>query len=348
MSTSNWADDVEEEEAEMQRAESMQGLGSPRGHQGSPIRPGPQGGHPEEVPAQGGYGRGPPQPPPYSEGPALPDRPPFKAYLGNIPYDLDEEVVSHFFRGLDIVDIIITRHHDTGKPKGCFVEFASQEHLAQALTADGEPMLRRPVRIQVAEPPRRERDGFGDRRGGGFGRRGGYEERGGRFEDRRGGGSGGGFADRYERDREWPARRGPPPAGDLPTSPRERPKLVLQPRTSAAPEGEPAAAAAVGSPSAGAAPAGPPKPKANPFGDAKPIDTQSKLAQFEERLKQRKKEEAEAKKREKEAREKEGAEPEAAGKDTADQAPAAAAKPTPPPPPPAAAKPNHEIGRAHV
>lgn len=48
-----------------------------------------------------------------------------------------------------IVDIIITRHHDTGKPKGCFVEFASQEHLAQALTADGEPMLRRPVRIQV-------------------------------------------------------------------------------------------------------------------------------------------------------------------------------------------------------
>lgn len=80
----------------------MQGLGSPRGHQGSPIRPGPQGGHPEEVPAQGGYGRGPPQPPPYSEGPALPDRPPFKAYLGNIPYDLDEEVVSHFFRGLDV------------------------------------------------------------------------------------------------------------------------------------------------------------------------------------------------------------------------------------------------------
>lgn len=63
-----------------------------------------------------------------------------------------------------IVDIIITRHHDTGKPKGCFVEFGSQDHLAKALTADGEPMMRRPIRIQVAEPPRRDRDGFGERR----------------------------------------------------------------------------------------------------------------------------------------------------------------------------------------
>lgn len=102
---------------------------------------------------------------------------------------------------------MITRHRDTGKPKGVFVEFASQvgacmgglpaclllgaqrqragsglaasrgaacaeacvgllptlsifaccpqtphtaqDHLAKALTADGEPMLRRPIRIQA-------------------------------------------------------------------------------------------------------------------------------------------------------------------------------------------------------
>lgn len=36
------------------------------------------------------------------ESPPLPDRPPFKAYLGNIPYELNEEVVAHFFRGLDV------------------------------------------------------------------------------------------------------------------------------------------------------------------------------------------------------------------------------------------------------
>jgi hypothetical protein len=67
-----------------------------------------------------------------------------------------------------IVDIMITRHRDTGKPKGCFVEFGSQDALAKALTADGADMLRRPVRVQVAEPPQR-RDGFGDRRWAGSG-----------------------------------------------------------------------------------------------------------------------------------------------------------------------------------
>ncbi len=80
----------------------MQGLASPQGHPESPIKRGPPRGYPEDVPAQGGYGRGSAPPLPFPEGPALPDRPPFKAYLGNIPYDLDEEVVVHFFRGLDV------------------------------------------------------------------------------------------------------------------------------------------------------------------------------------------------------------------------------------------------------
>lgn len=113
---------------------------------------------------------------------------------------------------MQVRDVIITRHRDTGKPKGCFVEFGSQvgchscrglklgcsrgwvagpllppaphlpfnvrlargrplapalasalqDDLAKALTLDGEPMLRRPLRVQVAEPPRR--DGFAERR----------------------------------------------------------------------------------------------------------------------------------------------------------------------------------------
>lgn len=182
--------------------QSMQQVGPPRAPQpASPLGAG-RAGPPEDdrgaLPLGGGTG-------PYGYGPPLPDRPPFKVYLGNIPYDLDEEVVADFFSGLDvsapqrqggaaagrcrqrpaptcrrcrgitptnappmhppnrpqIVDIMITRHHDTGKPKGCFVEFKTQEHLSKALTADGEPMLRRPVRIQVAEPKRR--DGFADR-----------------------------------------------------------------------------------------------------------------------------------------------------------------------------------------
>ena len=79
-----------------------------------------------------------------------------------------------------VTDVIITRHQDTGKPKACFVEFGSQEDLKNALTLDGADMLRRPVRLQVAEPrPGGRGGGGGAWRGGG------------------GGGGGGGVASRW-------------------------------------------------------------------------------------------------------------------------------------------------------
>ena len=75
---------------------------SPRAPQ--PVSPpAPRRGHPGED-SRGGYGGG-------GGGggallldlaPPLPDRPPFKVYLGNIPYDLDEEVVARFFQGLEV------------------------------------------------------------------------------------------------------------------------------------------------------------------------------------------------------------------------------------------------------
>ena len=37
-----------------------------------------------------------------SGAPALPEYPPFKVYLGNIPYEIDEEMVTHFFHGLEV------------------------------------------------------------------------------------------------------------------------------------------------------------------------------------------------------------------------------------------------------
>lgn len=74
----------------------MQHLSSPRGSQPtSPPARGPPAYPEEERGGAAGYT-------PFSAAPPLPDRPPFKAYLGNIPYDLDEEVVAHFFRGLDV------------------------------------------------------------------------------------------------------------------------------------------------------------------------------------------------------------------------------------------------------
>ncbi len=35
-------------------------------------------------------------------GPVLPDRPPFKVYVSNVPYELDEAVVERHFKGLQV------------------------------------------------------------------------------------------------------------------------------------------------------------------------------------------------------------------------------------------------------
>ena len=211
--------------------------------------------------------------------PPLPDHPPFKAYIGNVPYDIDEEVVEHFFRGLKISDIMVTRHRDTGNAKGCFIEFETQKDLANALTMNGKDLLRRAVSIQVAEP---KQGGGGG--GGAGGSRGGRDSF---FGDRRGGGSraggagGGGGYNRFDEDRgsagRWNQVRDVPlvePAN----SPRERPKLLLQPRKIV--EGSEDAGDAAGA-GAGAA-------KPNPFGAARPANTAAKLQELEEREKQRK------------------------------------------------------------
>jgi len=211
--------------------------------------------------------------------PPLPDHPPFKAYIGNVPFDIDEEVVDHFFRGLQISDIMVTRHRDTGRAKGCFVEFASQQDLKNALTMNGADLLRRAVSIQVAEPKHGGGGGGGGARGGGrdrdsyFG--GGGGARGG---DRRISGGGGGYS-RFDEDRSdsrgrWNQVRDVPLVE--PSSPRERPKLILQPRRAA----EDAGGAASGAGEDGGA-------KPNPFGGARPANTAAKLQELEEKDRQR-------------------------------------------------------------
>eukprot|EP00887_Chlorella_sp_A99_P007434 scaffold2.g7434.t1 len=287
--SNTWAEAVEEEEAELELAGSS--LQAPQ----APAEP--------AVPA---YGDAPPSPvrgggaPEHyghrlEAGPPLPDRPPFKAYLGNIPYEIDEPMVEHFFRGLEIRDIIITRHRDTGKPKGVFVEFGSQADLSNALSLHGADMLRRPVRIEVAEPPRG--GGGGPRGGGGFRRGGGagYEEPG-SYRER---GPPGGYS-RYDDDAgpaRWAAPRdAQPPEPHAPPSPRERPRLQLKPR--GAGEG---AEGGGGGGGAAAAAAGPPPARSNPFGDARPADTAAKLKELEERDRQRWAEEATRRKADKEA-----------------------------------------------
>ena len=222
-----------------------------------------------------------------SAGPALPVQPPFKAYLSNIPFDLDELLVERFFQGLKIIDIVITRHRDTYKPKGCFVEFSTQQDLKNALTFNGKDILRRPVSIQVADPrPQGSAPGgFRQGRGGAGGMRRNdfsstYERSG---PGRRGGGGGGGggggmrsYDDSTGSNSRWGREKPDSPPRSPARSPRERPKLILQPRS-----GSTAETSEVHQGS-----------RPNPFGNARPTDTATKLQELEERLAEQKKKSA--------------------------------------------------------
>lgn len=219
--------------------------------------------------------------------PQLPTEPPFKAYIGNVPFDIDEEVMAHFFRDLSVCDIIIPRYKDSGRAKSCFVEFTSQDDLKRALARNGAELFRKSLKIQLAERPK---NGVGGGSGSFHSRgdgptrstsRGGY--RGGDGGGYRGG-DGGDFSrptqsnPRINPGDRWTAIRDVPDVKQQPMSPAagERPKLLLKPRSQPA-TGETDSAAGDG---AGA--------KSNPFGNAKPTDTAAKLLELEERDKAKK------------------------------------------------------------
>eukprot|EP00123_Amoebidium_parasiticum_P017044 comp23686_c0_seq1/m.40645 comp23686_c0_seq1/g.40645 ORF comp23686_c0_seq1/g.40645 comp23686_c0_seq1/m.40645 type:complete len:537 (-) comp23686_c0_seq1:574-2184(-) len=102
-------------------------------------------------------------------GPAeIPDRPPYKAYVGNLDYAVDETAVRDFFEGCKVVSFYDVKDRESGKPKGFgYVEFGDRESLVKALTFNGQDLMGRNVRIDVSESkggdrPQRDRGGFGD------------------------------------------------------------------------------------------------------------------------------------------------------------------------------------------
>jgi hypothetical protein len=132
------------------------------------------------------------------------------------------------------------------------VEFQSQQDLRKAISYDGSELLRRRVTIQIAEPKKEGRMKSNSTRFGGF------------QEVSRTRGPNRSMVKRYH-EKE--------PALDFvepdPESLKERPKLVLQPRSqTAGPTNAPAQA---------------PASRGNPFGDARPADTAAKLKEIEER-----------------------------------------------------------------
>ncbi|KAJ1967430.1 Eukaryotic translation initiation factor 4B [Dimargaris xerosporica] len=108
--------------------------------------------------------------PTHSESRNIPTEPPFSAYVGNLPFELDENLIANFFSPLEIVDIRLIRDRVTNAPKGfCIVEFATSNDLAEAIRLSGRTLGGRSIRVGVADTPKKpERESFGrDSRYGG-------------------------------------------------------------------------------------------------------------------------------------------------------------------------------------
>ncbi|GAA6011100.1 hypothetical protein JCM10207_005496 [Rhodosporidiobolus poonsookiae] len=81
----------------------------------------------------------------------IPTAPPYTVFVGNLTFETMEQDVAAFFEGLGVKSIRLVSTPE-GKPRGFgYVEFETVEDLKNALTASGNDLAGRPVRISVAE-----------------------------------------------------------------------------------------------------------------------------------------------------------------------------------------------------
>ena len=103
-------------------------------------------------------------------GPALPDRPPFRAYVGNLPHAAEEQDIGSYFHslGCTVLDVHLSRRDDGASKGFCHMEFGDQSSLRKALEQGGVNFMGRPLRTDIAEPRPGGSSG-GSRYGGGSG-----------------------------------------------------------------------------------------------------------------------------------------------------------------------------------
>lgn len=119
-----------------------------------------------------------------------------RIYVGNLPYNADNEQLAQLFSGFgEVVEAAVVIDRDTGRSKGFgFVQMASDTDAQNAIQSlNGTMFGNRTIRVNEAQP-RPERSGGGGYRsgGGGYGG-GGYGGGGGGYGGGNGGGNGGGY-----------------------------------------------------------------------------------------------------------------------------------------------------------
>ncbi|KAK1902119.1 Eukaryotic translation initiation factor 4B [Dissostichus eleginoides] len=129
----------------------------------------------------------------------LPRSPPYTAFLGNLPYDVSEESIKDFFRGLAISAVRLPREpSNPERLKGFgYAEFDDVDSLLRALSLNEENLGNRRIRVDIADQSNdKERDN------GSMGGR----DRGGRMSD----------LGPDKTDSDWRAPRGSSEADDAP------------------------------------------------------------------------------------------------------------------------------------
>ncbi|XP_073939553.1 eukaryotic translation initiation factor 4B isoform X4 [Castor canadensis] len=136
----------------------------------------------------------------------LPKSPPYTAFLGNLPYDVTEDSIKEFFRGLNISAVRLPREpSNPERLKGFgYAEFEDLDSLLSALSLNEESLGNRRIRVDVADQAQdkeyrdrydsdryRDRDGYRDGYRDGprrdmdrYGGRDRYDDRGSRDYDR--------------------------------------------------------------------------------------------------------------------------------------------------------------------
>eukprot|EP00092_Neocalanus_flemingeri_P022442 GFUD01024339.1.p1 GENE.GFUD01024339.1~~GFUD01024339.1.p1 ORF type:complete len:634 (-),score=237.24 GFUD01024339.1:916-2817(-) len=127
----------------------------------------------------------------------IPKRPPYTAYIANLPYDVDEEQVTEVFANARLkIEQVRLMKDEGGRLRGYgYADFQDRQSLVDVLTMTDLAVNNRKMRIDLASQAGKEKGGFG----GGFGDREGGR---GREEDPNAG--------RSDTDNDW--RRGPAPA----------------------------------------------------------------------------------------------------------------------------------------
>ncbi|XP_012286861.1 eukaryotic translation initiation factor 4B [Orussus abietinus] len=79
----------------------------------------------------------------------IPTNPPYVAYISNLPYEVDEEVLAEFFADMKIVNMRLPK--DSSKLRGYgYVEFEDRQTLIEALSMTNRTIKTRRVRIEVS------------------------------------------------------------------------------------------------------------------------------------------------------------------------------------------------------